>query len=574
MRLSVRMISTAAYAALLMLTLNLYAGEAGKPSTGAVTNDMASDSSVSLFTDPSTWAPAYPMAAASMSADMPHEGGRRSHYPRVELFLGYSYLRAVPTLADGNRFVWLNGGSTSIAFNFNRYLGLVGDFGGFDDSELRLNGINGNTSKVVDSSGTAYTYLVGPRLSFRNHDRITPFVQALFGGVHASEVTLSSDCTDIGCTPLPSENKFAMTAGGGLDIALRRHFAIRIIQAEYLMTRFENLSTGSSATQNDMRLSSGIVFRFGGNGKPKSPELPPLTYSCSVNPSSAYPGDALAVSGTALNLDPAKTAVYTWSADGGIVTGDSSIAKIDTRNLAPGAYTLKGHVTEGPKPNESADCTAPYTVKAFEPPTVSCSATPSTVYPGDSATITATGVSPQNSALTYSYAVSAGSVSGSGPTATLATAGAPVGNITVTCNVADEKGQTASAPTSVTVAAPHEAPKPMASELCSVNFDRDKLRPSRVNNEGKACLDEIALNLQRNSDAKLAIVGNASGTEKGRTKLAIERAAHTRTYLVTEKGIDPSRVAAYSGSKDAKTVSNTLIPAGATFDAAGATPLP
>ena len=29
-----------------------------------------------------------------------------------------------------------------------------------------------------------------------------------------------------------------MTAGGGLDLRVRRHFAIRIIQAEYLMTRF------------------------------------------------------------------------------------------------------------------------------------------------------------------------------------------------------------------------------------------------------------------------------------------------------------------------------------------------
>jgi outer membrane protein OmpA-like peptidoglycan-associated protein len=386
-------------------------------------------------------------------------------------------------------------------------------------------------------------------------------------------VTLSSGCTDVGCTPLPAEDKFAMTAGAGLDIKLRHHFAIRVIQAEYLLTDFENLTTGASATQNDMRLSSGIVFRFGGMGGPPAPELPPLAYSCSVRPSTAFPGDAIAVSGTALNLNPAKTAVYTWSADGGTISGDTSTAKIDTTNLAPGSYTLKGHVTEGPKPNESADCTAPYTVKMFEPPTVSCSANPSTVYPGDSSTITATGVSPQNGALTYSYTASSGSVNGSGPTATLATAGAAVGTITVTCNVADEKGQTASSPTSVTVAAPQATPKPMASELCSVHFDRDKARPTRVDNEGKACLDEIALDLQRNSEAKLAIVGNASATEKGKVKLAAARTAHTRDYLVKEKGVDPSRIAAYTGSQDAKTVSNTLIPAGATFDAPGATPV-
>ncbi len=282
MRLNVRMITTAACAVFLMPTFNLFAVEAGQPSSGAAKDD--GEASVSLFTDPATWTPAYPMAAASMAADMPHEGGRRAHYPRFELFLGYSYLRAMPSVpTDGNRFMSLNGGSISLALNFNRYLGLVGDFGGFDDSRLRISGTTG-TAVDADSNGKAYTYMIGPRISFRNHTRVTPFVQALFGDVHASKVVLNSGCTDIGCTPLPSEDKFGLTAGGGLDIRVHRHFAIRLIQAEYLMTRFENEDTGADGTQNDMRLSSGIVFRFVGG---REAALPPLSYSCSVNPSAA-----------------------------------------------------------------------------------------------------------------------------------------------------------------------------------------------------------------------------------------------------------------------------------------------
>ena len=78
-----------------------------------------------------------------------------------------------------------------------------------------------------------------------------------------------------------------MTAGGGLDVKVHHHIAIRLIQAEYLMTRFENLTTGSTASQNDMRLSAGLVFRFGG-GPPPPPPLPPLNYSCSVNPAVSY----------------------------------------------------------------------------------------------------------------------------------------------------------------------------------------------------------------------------------------------------------------------------------------------
>lgn len=569
MRLSVKVIAATAIAVLLVPAFNLFASEAAKPATSATADNKAADASVTVAADPAELLPFAPMPSASMAA-MPYSRGLNSYTPRVEWFLGYSYLRAVPELAAGNRLVYLNGGSTSIAFNFNRYLGIVGDFGGFKDSKLLLSG-PGEPSGAVNSSGTAYTYLFGPRLSYRTHERITPFAQVLFGGIHASDVTLSSGCSGAGCTLLPSENRFAMTAGGGLDVKVHHHIAIRLIQAEYLMTRFENLTTGSTASQNDMRLSAGLVFRFGG-GPPPPPPLPPLNYSCSVNPVSVYIGEPIAVSGTAVNLNPARTAVYTWTVDGGTVTGTTSTASIDTRNVAPGSYTLKGHVTEGDRPDESADCTAPYAVRALEPPTVSCMANPATVNSGDPSTITATGVSPQGLSLTYSYSASASLVSGSGTTATLTTGGAAAGVITVTCNVVDAKGQTASGTTAVTVVVP-QAPMPAVSELCSVSFARDARRPARVDNEGKACLDQVALSLQSSPDAKLVLVGNVAAGEKDSGKLAEKRAVNTKAYLVGEKGIDSSRITVYTGARGDKTVTTTLIPAGATFDATGDTPV-
>jgi outer membrane protein OmpA-like peptidoglycan-associated protein len=142
----------------------------------------------------------------------------------------------------------------------------------------------------------------------------------------------------------------------------------------------------------------------------------------------------------------------------------------------------------------------------------------------------------------------------------------------VTCNVADDKGQTASSTTSVTIAVPAPV-KPMVSEMCSVSFARDARRPNRVDNEGKACLDEIALNLQSNSDEKLALVGNAAGNETGGSKLATARAVNARAYLVGEKGIDSSRITVYTGTQDGKFVSTTIIPTGAAFDITGDTPV-
>ena len=84
-------------------------------------------------------------------------------------------------------------------------------------------------------------------------------------------------------------------------------------------------------------------------------------------------------------------------------------------------------------------------MKDFEPPTISCSASPTTIKPGDTATITSVGVSPQNRPLTYSYSATAGTVTGSGTTAEYSSAGAPTGAVGITCNVSDDKGHSASA---------------------------------------------------------------------------------------------------------------------------------
>jgi hypothetical protein len=384
-----------------------------------------------------------------------------------------------------------------------------------------------------------------------------------------------------------------LTAGGGMDYDLPffdNRFSLRLFQADYrwIHTNYGPAATiptpgvlGGRTNMSGVELSTGIVAHFGHIIPP-----PPVTYACSVSPTTVYPGDPITVTGTAGNLNPKKTYNYTWTADGGTISGTTSTATIDTKNATPGTYTAKGHIVQAggkaPKPGEMADCTASYTVKQFEPPTITCSASPSTVAPGDSSTITATGASPQNRPLTYSYSASAGSVSGNGPSATLSTAGAAPGTITVTCNVVDDKGQTASSTTTVTVNAPPPPPPPSTSTLCTASFERDTKRPARVDNEAKACLDDVALKLQSASDAKLAVVGNSTSDEKappkrGRKKKTVdpaaERAVNVKDYLVTEKGLDPSRISVYTGSDDAKTVTTTLIPAGATLSTTGLTPV-
>jgi outer membrane protein OmpA-like peptidoglycan-associated protein len=362
-----------------------------------------------------------------------------------------------------------------------------------------------------------------------------------------------------------------LTAGGGMDYDLpffKNMFSLRLFEADYryIHADFGPSTTvptdgvlGGRANLSGVDLSAGIVTHFGHIIPP-----PPVMLACAVSPASGYPGDPLTVTGTATNLNPKKTATYTWTATGGTISGTGATVNIDTKDAQPGSYSVKGHISEGNKPGEMADCSADYTIKAFEPPTVGCSANPSTVNPGDSSMITANGVSPQNRPLTYSYSASAGSISGTSSTATLSTTGAAPGTITVTCNVVDDKGQTASQQTQVTVVAKAVPPAPTSTSLCSISFDRDTKRPTRVDNEGKACLDDLALNLQRSTDATLDVVGNAASSEKEGPHKAAERAVNTKDYLVKEKGIDPSRVAVFTGTDDAKTVTTTLVPQGAT----------
>jgi hypothetical protein len=163
--------------------------------------------------------------------------------------------------------------------------------------------------------GTMFTYLGGPRLSLWKRQRVSPFAQVLFGGVHASRVTISN-CAGAACTPLPSQNAFAMTAGGGLDIRLTPHFAIRIVQVEYMMTRFDSVPAGGSSEQNDLRLSSGLVFRFGGHRGYVAPANQSPMAACSSDSKPLYAGSGDSVAVHAQASDPDHDVLsYVWTAD-------------------------------------------------------------------------------------------------------------------------------------------------------------------------------------------------------------------------------------------------------------------
>jgi hypothetical protein len=54
-------------------------------------------------------------------------------------------------------------------------------------------------------------------------------------------------------------NGLALQIGGGADLNLSPHFAVRLFHADWLRTQLPN---GTTNVQNNLQLDTGIVFRF------------------------------------------------------------------------------------------------------------------------------------------------------------------------------------------------------------------------------------------------------------------------------------------------------------------------
>jgi hypothetical protein len=141
---------------------------------------------------------------------------------RVEIFGGAQYEHLQSSY---NAVGW----NASLTGNFKHVLGIKGDFSGVYNS------------RRADSS--AYTYAIGPVLTARL-PIVQPFVHALFGGITTKIEGVS-------------DNAFAMFVGGGLDIGLRKGIGLRLIQADWLMTKF-----GDETQEYQGRVSAGIVIKF------------------------------------------------------------------------------------------------------------------------------------------------------------------------------------------------------------------------------------------------------------------------------------------------------------------------
>jgi hypothetical protein len=151
--------------------------------------------------------------------------------PHWEVFLGYSNLQADVTGSD----LMLHGGHFSLTENVNNWFGGLLDISGH---------VREDRENFTDTETIAY----GPQFTLRKFRSITPSAHVSVGVVRTSAGFLSIPNSRI---------DLAVVAGGAIDIPLGKRLAFRLVQADWIGTRFEDPSI-----RNNIRLSTGIQFHF------------------------------------------------------------------------------------------------------------------------------------------------------------------------------------------------------------------------------------------------------------------------------------------------------------------------
>jgi outer membrane protein OmpA-like peptidoglycan-associated protein/opacity protein-like surface antigen len=483
--------------------------------------------------------------------------------PKWELYGGYSYfyphadihgqLPGAPLPFPGTRLESNpRGAGASITYNFNHWFGLT-----LDTSTHWGSGEATFARRIDDAAFSNLSF--GPKITFR-HEHVSPFFEVLVG-----DHRLMPDAFhDI--------DKLGVMFGGGLDINLSRHVALRLIRADYVFSSYRYAPPAVSNTDiNGVRLQAGLNFMFGG----EAPRVPP-TAACTVQPTEVFAGEPVTATASGSNFNPKRTVTYSWNGTGVKVSGHEASTQIDTTGLEPRAYEVTANLSDGRK-NGTASCSARFTVKMPRPPVIECSADPASVRIGGNSTISSRASSPDGRRLSYSYTASSGDISGNGDTATLSTRGAQPGRITVTCNANDDRNPplTASSTTSVNVEPPPPPPAPapeikqLEAKLALHSIYFQTARPTAENPEGglldsqaeilKTLAADFKSYLKYKPDAHLILGGHADprGSEEYNKALTQRRVERTKNFLV-EHGVPADHFETRSyGKEDQLTVEQT-----------------
>ena len=207
---------------------------------------------ISLFCVPFACSQTYPIAEFSTSFTVLNNEYRtdRQNSPGVQFGFGYNLLRNLRLVADfgvethGTRIVWTNGRS---------------------------------------ADADSYQILIGPELTIRNSERVTPFFHGLVGGAIRNYAVPTGhwECSFSSCYEtsfsVAKDYGFATAVGAGIDWHVSPTISFRVVQFDWIRTHRSRDNAAFSPIQGQLpilggwqdnyRFSTGIVFRFGEKGK-------------------------------------------------------------------------------------------------------------------------------------------------------------------------------------------------------------------------------------------------------------------------------------------------------------------
>src|SRR5579872_1829148 len=453
--------------------------------------------------------------------------------PRFEIAGMFDYVNFHP--GGGFQSFSNYGGSGSFTWNPSRWVGLTEELGGLS-YERNVNG--------ASLDGGITTFFLGPRLNLRKFDYFIPFAEFLLGGAHVGPPMTGAD----------SQSAFALLAGGGVDVALTRNIAWRFAEIDYLMTNFSGPSVGGNARQDNLRLGTGIVLRFGlPHEAPPAPVNHPPVAACTASPASVFAGsnDTVAIHVNASDPDN-DPLTYSYTATGGTVDGSGPDARWNAGSAAAGSYTVTAQVNDGKGGTASCATDIKVEERPNRPPTASLSVERSPILPGEHTGITCTGNDPDGDPLTYSYTATGGQVSGTGSNAQFDATGLQPGTYTVKCTVNDGRGGTADASGNVVVQEPpqvHQLEVKLA--LHSIYFPTAQPTIAKPNGgllaSQAATLDTLAADFKQyltyKPDAHLILGGHADirGGKEYNLLLSARRVERAKKYLI-EKGVPADHI--------------------------------
>jgi hypothetical protein len=149
---------------------------------------------------------------------------------------------------------WMQGGAVELGARAYRGLGIA----------ARVEGEYAGTNTTTGEPLSMVIAVFGPRYTMESRGgRYAIFGEGLAGisnGFHSLFSEGSGPVGSVNAGTTSSSNALAVETGGGVDVRLRRHVAIRAIQANYVRTQFPNTTTN---VQNSFSVGAGVVLRLG-----------------------------------------------------------------------------------------------------------------------------------------------------------------------------------------------------------------------------------------------------------------------------------------------------------------------